>query len=59
MQNTFYVFYINSFDYGEKFWIVKYKSFTCECGSVACKYSVESIIETLENHSKRVHEDED
>ncbi|XP_057653993.1 histone-lysine N-methyltransferase EHMT1 [Diorhabda carinulata] len=28
-----------SFDYGKKFWLAKYKSFTCKCGYPECKYS--------------------
>ncbi|XP_075526726.1 histone-lysine N-methyltransferase G9a [Dermacentor variabilis] len=41
------------FDYGEKFWIIKYKMFTCECGSPKCKYSKERIGETLLNYRRR------
>ncbi|KAL1488388.1 hypothetical protein ABEB36_014862 [Hypothenemus hampei] len=36
-----------SFDYGDKFWLVKYKSFTCDCGAVYCKYSKNTIGKTL------------
>ncbi|CAH1176200.1 unnamed protein product [Phaedon cochleariae] len=36
-----------SFDYGHKFWLVKYKSFTCHCDSPDCKYSEETIRQTL------------
>ncbi|XP_068231121.1 uncharacterized protein G9a isoform X2 [Palaemon carinicauda] len=41
------------FDYGEKFWIIKYKHFTCTCGSEKCKYSNKTIYETLENYNKK------
>ncbi|KAL8562887.1 hypothetical protein ACOMHN_004579 [Nucella lapillus] len=46
------------FDYGEKFWIIKWKQFTCACGSPKCKYSTETIKRTLEEYRLR-HEDED
>ncbi|XP_076275512.1 histone-lysine N-methyltransferase G9a isoform X2 [Rhynchophorus ferrugineus] len=39
-----------SFDYGDKFWLVKYKSFTCDCGSSHCRYSKQSIGEILEKY---------
>ncbi|KAK4881578.1 hypothetical protein RN001_004897 [Aquatica leii] len=45
-----------SFDYGERFWIIKYKSFTCTCGTANCKYSEETIATTVENYNKRVEE---
>ncbi|EEZ97316.2 histone-lysine N-methyltransferase EHMT2 [Tribolium castaneum] len=32
-----------SFDYGEKFWLAKYKLFSCLCGSLECKYSEDTI----------------
>ncbi|XP_075734779.1 histone-lysine N-methyltransferase EHMT1-like [Rhipicephalus microplus] len=41
------------FDYGEKFWTIKYKMFTCECGHPNCKYSKERIEETLEKIKSR------
>lgn len=44
------------FDYGEKFWIIKYKHFTCTCGSEKCKYSSETIHTTLENYNKKIRE---
>ena len=47
-----------SFDYGEKFWMVKYKMFTCKCGSPKCKYSTESIHVTLANYNKKLAEAE-
>ncbi|KAG1695530.1 Histone-lysine N-methyltransferase EHMT1 [Nymphon striatum] len=45
------------FDYGEKFWMIKYKWFTCECQSTKCKYSKDAIQTTLENYSRRMKED--
>ncbi|KAB0789966.1 hypothetical protein PPYR_15746 [Photinus pyralis] len=45
-----------SFDYGEKFWIVKYKSFTCKCGVPSCKYSKNVIATTVENYNKRLQD---
>ncbi|XP_069119470.1 uncharacterized protein [Argopecten irradians] len=45
------------FDYGEKFWMIKWKQFTCACGSDKCKYSNETIQKTLEDYRLR-HEDE-
>ncbi|XP_045581767.2 uncharacterized protein G9a isoform X3 [Procambarus clarkii] len=44
------------FDYGEKFWIIKYKHFTCTCTSEKCKYSCTTIHTTLENYNKRIRE---
>ena len=37
-----------AFDYGDKFWIIKYKSFTCACRSSICKYSLLTIHRTVE-----------
>ncbi|XP_076347542.1 histone-lysine N-methyltransferase EHMT1-like isoform X2 [Tachypleus tridentatus] len=45
------------FDYGEKFWVIKYKNFTCGCGSPKCRYSKETIHTTLENYYRRLRED--
>lgn len=42
------------FDYGEKFWVIKYKWFTCECNSYLCRYSKEKINFTLANHFKMI-----
>lgn len=61
-KNRNYLFYVYdklslcSFDYGEKFWIIKYKHFTCMCGSSKCKYSSETIQTTLENYNKKIKE---
>lgn len=32
-----------SFDYGDRFWDIKSKYFTCQCGSEKCKHSAEAI----------------
>ncbi|XP_045102813.1 histone-lysine N-methyltransferase EHMT1-like isoform X2 [Portunus trituberculatus] len=44
------------FDYGEKFWMIKYKHFTCTCSSEKCKYSSETIQTTLENYNRKLRE---
>jgi euchromatic histone-lysine N-methyltransferase len=41
-----------AFDYGEKFWIIKYKSFTCSCQSPKCKYSQLTIHRTVEEYRR-------
>lgn len=46
------------FDYGEKFWVIKWKQFTCACGSPKCKYSADTIRQTLEDYRLR-HGDDD
>ncbi|XP_076311848.1 LOW QUALITY PROTEIN: histone-lysine N-methyltransferase EHMT2-like [Tachypleus tridentatus] len=46
------------FDYGEKFWVIKYKNFTCGCGSPKCRYSKETIHTTLENYYHRLKEEQ-
>ncbi|KAF5275890.1 hypothetical protein FQR65_LT04129 [Abscondita terminalis] len=45
-----------SFDYGERFWIIKYKSFTCTCGTTNCKYSARTIEATVQHYNKRIQE---
>ncbi|XP_064649303.1 histone-lysine N-methyltransferase EHMT2-like [Lineus longissimus] len=45
------------FDYGEKFWIIKWKQFTCACGSARCKYSREVIQKTLAEYHARMEEE--
>ncbi|XP_065200646.1 histone-lysine N-methyltransferase EHMT1 isoform X2 [Planococcus citri] len=42
------------FDYGEKFWIIKYKSFTCTCGAETCRYSTTTIQKTLDAYNKKL-----
>uniref|UniRef100_A0A8C7R744 Euchromatic histone-lysine N-methyltransferase 2 n=1 Tax=Oncorhynchus mykiss TaxID=8022 RepID=A0A8C7R744_ONCMY len=39
------------FDYGDRFWDIKSKYFTCQCGSEKCKHSAEAI--ALEQNSSR------
>ncbi|XP_015108514.1 histone-lysine N-methyltransferase EHMT1 [Diachasma alloeum] len=46
------------FDYGEKFWIIKYKSFTCTCGALNCRYSEKTIQVTLDNYRKKMQQEE-
>ncbi|XP_041370833.1 histone-lysine N-methyltransferase EHMT2-like [Gigantopelta aegis] len=46
------------FDYGEKFWIIKWKQFTCACSNIKCKYSSETIHKTLEDYRRRHLEEE-
>lgn len=45
------------FDYGDKFWIIKYKSFTCTCGSSNCKYSEVTIKQTLAEYNRKQEEE--
>jgi hypothetical protein len=45
------------FDYGEKFWVIKHKFFTCWCGGDKCKYSKTAIGKTLENYYKNLEEE--
>ncbi|KAL6260736.1 hypothetical protein P5V15_008259 [Pogonomyrmex californicus] len=46
------------FDYGEKFWIIKCKSFTCTCGAENCRYSEKTIQVTLDNYRRRIQQEE-
>ncbi|XP_051167228.1 histone-lysine N-methyltransferase EHMT2 [Leptopilina boulardi] len=46
------------FDYGEKFWIIKCKSFTCTCGAESCRYSKKTIQATLDNYRRRIQQEE-
>uniref|UniRef100_A0A8C7G9Y8 Euchromatic histone-lysine N-methyltransferase 2 n=1 Tax=Oncorhynchus kisutch TaxID=8019 RepID=A0A8C7G9Y8_ONCKI len=39
------------FDYGDRFWDIKSKYFTCQCGSEKCKHSAEAI--ALEQSSNK------
>jgi len=45
------------FDYGEKFWMIKWKHFTCACGSPKCKYSKETIMQTIAEYNRRQEEE--
>lgn len=47
------------FDYGEKFWVIKYKSFLCGCGSPKCKYNAENIQSALEAYHNKNATDDD
>ena len=53
-----FVFSYNRFDYGEKFWVIKYKWFTCACGSLNCKYNGDTIQSTLENYYRRIRHEQ-
>ncbi|KAF6204697.1 hypothetical protein GE061_018858 [Apolygus lucorum] len=44
------------FDYGEKFWIIKCKSFTCHCGEPTCRYSESTIQQTLDKYQQKLRE---
>ncbi|XP_012287213.1 histone-lysine N-methyltransferase EHMT2 isoform X2 [Orussus abietinus] len=46
------------FDYGEKFWIIKCKSFTCTCGAENCRYSETTIQVTLDNYRRKIQQEE-
>lgn len=50
--------FLSSFDYGEKFWAIKYKSFTCDCGAAKCKYSKDVIHITMANYYRRLKEEQ-
>lgn len=50
--------FLDSFDYGEKFWAIKYKSFTCDCGAAKCKYSKDVIHITMANYYRRLKEEQ-
>jgi hypothetical protein len=41
------------FDYGENFWAIKHKSFTCHCASDKCRYSRMNIANFLREYYKR------
>ncbi|CAG9805422.1 unnamed protein product [Chironomus riparius] len=42
-----------AFDYGEKFWMIKYKYFKCLCKSDKCHYSADMIDKTVAEYHKR------
>lgn len=44
------------FDYGDDFWFIKYKNFTCECGSSHCKFSRATIAQTMAEHGRKLDE---
>lgn len=45
------------FDYGEKFWVIKHKFFTCHCGSEKCRYNRNNIQSFLREYYKKSAED--
>ena len=56
--SSFVFFSYHRFDYGEKFWVIKYKWFTCACGSLNCKYNSDTIQSTLENYYRRIRHEQ-
>ena len=46
-------FHVFRFDYGEKFWVIKHKYFTCHCASEKCRYSRSNINMFLREYYKR------
>lgn len=46
---------LSSFDYGDKFWMVKHKFFTCQCEAPNCRYSATTIAQTVEDINQRSH----
>ena len=47
------ILYYFRFDYGEKFWVIKHKFFTCHCASEKCRYSRTNITNFLREYYKR------
>ncbi len=47
---------ISRFDYGEKFWVIKHKYFTCCCGTDKCRYNRSSIQGFLREYYHRMGE---
>lgn len=50
LPNNKHFFHFHSFDYGEKFWIHKSKSFTCQCGTQSCRFSEKMIKTTIDDY---------
>ena len=44
------------FDYGEKFWVIKHKQFTCHCASEKCRYNKSNILSFVREYYKRTGE---
>ena len=44
------------FDYGERFWVIKHKQFTCHCSSDKCRYNKSNIQAFLKEYYKRMGE---
>ena len=49
----YFTFKYYRFDYGEKFWVIKHKYFTCHCGTEKCRYSKSKITNFLQEYYKR------
>lgn len=59
MQRSIFVSYwsVFRFDYGEKFWVIKHKYFTCHCAAdKKCRYNKASIYSFLKEYYKRLGE---
>lgn len=52
----FLIVSLNRFDYGEKFWVIKHRQFTCNCGSEKCRYNRASILGFLKEYYNRTGE---
>lgn len=53
-QIVCFLFFVRKrFDYGEKFWVFKYKLFTCHCGTTSCRFSDKTIAKTLDEYNQR------
>ena len=48
----------NRFDYGEKFWAIKCKSFKCDCGARDCRFSSATINRTMQQYWKRMQQEQ-
>ncbi|ELT88290.1 hypothetical protein CAPTEDRAFT_206547 [Capitella teleta] len=46
------------FDYGDKFWVIKWKEFTCCCRSDFCRYSTDKIQDTINDYNRRMADEE-
>ena len=44
------------FDYGEKFWVIKHKQFTCHCASEKCRYNKSNILGFVREYYRRAGE---
>merc|ERR1712228_1138406 len=44
------------FNYGEKFWVIKHKEFTCHCASEKCHYNKSNILSFVREYYKRIGE---
>ncbi len=56
MASSAQLSFIFRFDYGEKFWVIKHKHFTCCCGTEKCRYNKASIQGFLKEYYCRLGE---